>query len=67
MVKNITKIYFQDLLVNLHRPSDQEVNLMPPVQGKSPSVQGKERFGNSDMVTCRLSSCHPDCTKYICR
>ena len=39
------------------RPSDQDVNWMSPVQGKSPLVQVKEPYGNLDMVTCRLSSC----------
>ena len=29
---------------------------MSTVQGKSPFVQVKERYGNLDMVTCRLSS-----------
>ena len=47
-------------------PSDQDVNWMSPVQGKSSSVQVKEPYGNLDMVTCRLSSCNPECTKYIC-
>ena len=36
---------------------------MSPVQGKSPPVQVKEPYGNLDMVTCRLSSCNPECTK----
>ena len=40
---------------------------MSPVQGKSPPVQVKEPYGNFDMVTCRLSSCNPECTKYTCR
>ena len=44
----------------MHRPSDQDVNWMSPVQGKSPPVQVKEPYGNFDMVTCRLSSCNPD-------
>ena len=48
----------------MHRPSDQDVNWMSPVQGKSPPVQVKEPYGNLDMVTCRLSSCNPECTKY---
>ena len=34
---------------------------MPPVQDKSPPVQVKEPYGNLDMVTCRLSSCNPEC------
>ena len=40
---------------------------MSPVQGESPLEQVKERYGNFDMVTCRLSSCNPECTKYTCR
>ena len=40
----------------MHRPSDQDVNWMSPVQGKSPPVQVKELYSNLDMVTCRLSS-----------
>ena len=40
---------------------------MSPVQGKSPLVQVKEPYGNLDMVTCRLSSCNLECTKYTCR
>ena len=49
----------------VHRPSDRDVNRMSPVQGifKSPPVQVKEPYGNLDMVTCRLSSCNPECTK----
>ena len=35
---------------------------MSPVQGKSPPVQVKEPYGNIDMVTCRISSCNPECT-----
>ena len=35
--------------------------------GKAPPVQVKEPYGNLDMVTCRLSSCNPECTKYTCR
>ena len=46
------------------RPSDRDVNWMPPVQGESPPVQVKEPYGNLDMVTCRLSSCNLECTKY---
>ena len=41
---------------------DWDVNWMSPVQGKSPPVQVKEPYGNFDMVTCRLSSCSPECT-----
>ena len=37
------------------------------MQGKSPPVQVKEPYGNLDMVTCRLSSCNSECTKYTCR
>ena len=37
------------------------------VQGESPPVQVKEPYSNLDMVTCRLSSCNPECTKYTCR
>ena len=48
----------------MHRPSDRDINWMSPVQGKSPPVQVKEPYGNLDMVTCRLSSCNPECTKY---
>ena len=40
---------------------------MAPVQAKSTPVQVKEPYGNLDMVTCRLSSCNPECTKYTCR
>ena len=36
----------------MHCPSDQDVNRMSPVQGKSPPVQVKEMYGNLDMVTC---------------
>ena len=50
----------------VHRPSDRDVNWMSPVQGESPLVQVKEPYGNFDMVTCRLSSCNPECTKYTC-
>ena len=46
---------------------DRDVNWMSPVQGESPLVQVKELYGNFDMVTCRLSSCNPECTKYTCR
>ena len=35
---------------------------MSPVQGESPLVQVKEPYRNFDMVTCRLSSCNPECT-----
>ena len=51
----------------MHRPSDRDVNWMSPVQGKSTPVQVKKPYGNFDMVTCRLSSCNPECTKYTCR
>ena len=37
------------------------------MQGKSPPVQVKEPYGNLDMITCSLSSCNPECTKYTCR
>ena len=43
-------------------PSVRDVNLMSPVQGESPIVQVKEPNGNLDKVTCRLSSCNPECT-----
>ena len=46
----------------MHRPLDRDVNWMSPVQGKSPPVQVKEPYSNFDMVTCRLSSCNPECT-----
>ena len=36
-----------------------------PLRRKSPAVQVKEPYSNLDMVTCRLSSCNPECTKYI--
>ena len=39
---------------------------MSPVQGKSPPVQVKEPYGNLEMVTCRLTSCNPECTRYTC-
>ena len=29
--------------------------------------QVKEPYSNLDMVTCRLSSCNPECTKYTCQ
>ena len=51
----------------MHRPSDQDVNLMSPVQGESPLVQLKEPYSNFVMVTCRLASCNPECTKHTCR
>ena len=38
---------------------------MSPVQGKSPPMQVKKNYSNLDIVTCRLSSCNPECTKYI--
>ena len=47
--------------------TDRDVNWMSPVQGESPLVQVKEPYGNFDIVTCRLSSCSPECTKYTCR
>ena len=40
---------------------------MYPVQGKSPLVQVKKPYDNLCMVTSRLSSYNPECTKYICR
>ena len=40
---------------------------MFPVQGKSAPVQVKKPYGNLDMVTCRLSSCNPECKKYTCQ
>ena len=46
----------------MHRPSDGDVNWMSPVQGESPTLQVKELYGNLDMVTCRLSPCHPEST-----
>ena len=39
----------------MHRPLDQDVNWMSPVQGKSPLVQVKEPYGNLDMVTMILT------------
>ena len=48
-----------------HRPSDRNVNWMSPVQGESSPVQVKELYSNLNMVTCRLSSCNPECTKYL--
>ena len=55
---------------NLRKPSKIlfspfDVNWMSPVQGKSSPVQVKEPYGNLDMVTYRLSSCNPECTKEI--
>ena len=47
--------------------SDRDVKWMFPVQGKSPLVQVKEPYSNLDIVTCRLLSCNPECTKYTCR
>ena len=35
------------------------------MQSKSPHVHVKEPYGNLDMVTSKLSSCNPECTKYI--
>ena len=51
----------------MHCPLDRDVNWMSAVQGKSPPVQVKEPYSNLDMVTCRLSSCSPECTKYTCQ
>ena len=51
----------------MHRPSDRDFNWLSPVQGESPPMQVKEPSGNLDMVTCRLSSCNPECAKYTCR
>ena len=51
----------------VHPPSDGDVNWVSSVQGKSPPVQVKEVYGYLDMVTCRLSSCNPECTKNNCR
>ena len=48
-------------------PNFPNVNWMSPVQGKLPLVQVKEPYSNLDMLTCRLSSCNPGCTKYTCR
>ena len=39
---------------------------MCPVQAESPPVQVKEPYGDLDIVTCRLSSSNPECTKYTC-
>ena len=36
------------------------------MQGKSHRVQVKEPYGNLDMVTCKLSSYNPECTKNTC-
>ena len=33
----------------MHRPSDQDVNWMSPVQGKSSPVRVKEPYGNLDL------------------
>ena len=38
-----------------------------PLCRESPLAQVKEPYGNLDMVTCRLSSCNPECTLYTCR
>ena len=51
----------------LRCPSDQDINWMSPMQGKSLLVQVEEPYGNLDMITCRLSSCNTECTKYTCR
>ena len=40
---------------------------MFPCAGKVTPVQVKEPYDNLDMVTCRFSSCNPECTKYTCR
>ena len=34
----------------VHGPSNQEVNWMSPLQGRSPLVQVKEPYGNLDMI-----------------
>ena len=47
-------------------PSDQDVNSVSPVQGKSPLVRVNEPYSNLDMVACRLSSCSLECLKYTC-
>ena len=64
MLERNVQIHFKS---SVNRPSDQDVNWMSPVQGKSSLVQVKEPYGNLDMVTCRLSSCNPECSKYTCR
>ena len=35
------------------------------MQGKSPPMQVEKPNRNLDMVNCWLSSCNPECTKYI--
>ena len=60
-------VIFRDDTNQVHRSSDQDINWISPVQGESPLVQVKEPYGNFDMVTCRLSSCNLECTKYTCR
>ena len=43
----------------VHCPWDWDINWMSPVQVKSPPVQVKEPYGNSDMVTKILVGFHP--------
>ena len=59
-------VIYRDDTREVHRPSDLDLNRMSPVQGESPLVQVEEPYGNFDMVTCRLSSCNLECTKYTC-
>ena len=61
-LKSLLSTLCQNIIVK-----DLDVNWMSPVQGKSPSVQVKELYGNLDMVTCRLLSFNPDCTNYTCQ
>ena len=51
----------------IHNTLDRNVNWMSPVEGNLSFVQVKEPYSNLDMLTCRLSSCNPECTKYTCR
>ena len=38
----------------MYGPSGRDVNLMSPLQGRSPLVQVKEPYGNLDMVTVNV-------------
>ena len=47
----------------MHRPSYRDLNLRPPMQGKSPAVQVKEPYSDSKWLR-RPSSCNPKCKMY---
>ena len=50
------------------RTSDhRNVNLRPHLQGKSPLCAGQKTIHSVNlMVSCRLSSCKPECTMEVC-